>query len=228
MNSTLIEAKLAPATIEKDGGKEYLVRERLVQFILDACDQMDASLAKIPQLIAQSGLEAYNTEPLQRDILESGGAALWVAVYEKTLKTAEKSMGLMPRLSRQYANRNADEAAPKALQEQFDNIVSEIRVINHDLYEANDGQTVDLTGLWARGGKLRIPPRYREAVRPRFTMEIPSRDRKRLKAMRDAADTLADLKKDGVDIGIVVRMANGVEFEDAELLGVFQGLRLTR
>lgn len=227
MNATLINAQRAIPTLEKEGGKEYLVRSALVQFILDACDQMDAAFAKIPQLLAENGLESVNNEVLQREIVTDGGGSVWNAVFNRTLKAME-STGLVPKLRRQYANKNADEAVPRSLQEEFDRVVSEIQGINRDLFDANDGQTVDVTGVWFRNGKLRIPPRYREAVRPRFTTEVPGRDRKRLKAMRDAADTLADLKKDGVNLDVIVRMANGIQYEDAELLGVFQGLRLTR
>lgn len=225
MNSRQIDARRAPATLEKQDGKEVLVRSSMVSFVLEACDALDATLAQIPATLTQNGLESYDNEKLQREVIKDGGGSVWLAVFNRTLKSLE-STGLVPKLSRQYANKNADEAVPHELQQRFDNIAAEISALCKELAEAN-GDNPDLDRLWFKSGKLRVPPAYREAVAPRFTMEVPSKDRKLVKAMRETAGALADLKRAGVDIAIVSRMANGSEYDDAELLGALTGIILT-
>ena len=224
MTITLDEARRAPATLEKHNGTEMLIRTKLVAFVMETCKEMDAALARIPALLDEYGLKDYNTEPLQREILQDGSSSVWVAVRDQTMKRLE-STGLVPKIRWRLANENADTAVPEEFRQKLNFLVEEIKGYNKHLIMAN-GEAVNLDSLLFRSNKLRIPPKYLEAVTPRFTFAVPDKDRKTVKAMRVAASTLADLKKCGVNLDTIASMANGKEFTDAELLGLLQGIAL--
>lgn len=238
MTSTFLEAKLAPATLEKrEKGKEVLIRTKMIEYILSTCDAIDEALAQLPALLKKHGLAEFDSEPLQRAMLREGFGAVQLAVRERTLSRLEKS-GLFPKVRQRLAEENVD-AIPQGLREELGALVDGIRGLNKDLDLA-----VDFEGLWFRSGKLRIPPKYREAVAPRYTLEVPGKDRKTVEKIREAASLLVDLKAQGVQIaddmrispadgkpylapGLITRMASGSGYSDAELLGLLQGIELT-
>lgn len=238
MNNALLEAKFAPATLEqREKGKAVLVRAAMITYLTDTCRAIDAALAEIPQLLQKYKLSDYDTEVLQRSILREGFAAVQVAVRKRTLDRLEKA-GLFPKVRERLADENT-EAIPQALRDELEATVREIRALNADLDEP-----VDLEALWFRSGKLRIYPKYYEAIAPRYTLAVTEKERKTVEKIREAACLLADLKGQGVQIGdemrispadgkpylspgLITRMAQGSGYTDAELLGLLHGIALT-
>ncbi len=238
MNAAFFDAMKAPATLEKrEKGREVLVRTRMIQYIMETCDAIDEGLAQIPALLKKYGLAEYDTEPVQRAIIQDGFTAVQVAVRDNTLARLEKA-GLFPKVRQRLASENMD-AIPQGLREELSTLVGEIHAYNKDL-----DTPVDFETLWFRSGKLRIAPKYREAVAPRFTLEVSHKDRETVEKIRQAAALLSELKERGVRIadsmrvspadgkayqspGLLTRMASGSGYTDAELLGLLHGLELT-
>lgn len=234
MNATLIEAMKAPAVLEKrERGKEVLIRTALIQFYMGTCDAIDKALAQLPALLKKHGLAEYDNEPLQRSMLSDGFAAVQVAVKNRTLDRLEKS-GLFPKVRERFANENTD-AIPQGLRDELEATVREINVLNKEL-----DLPVDFGALWFKSGKLRIPPKYRAEIEPRYTIEVSSKQRKAVEKFRKAEEAIAELKAeypnlrysdypfhspDGrtyINSGIISSLANGYKYTDAELLGLFQ------
>lgn len=222
---------------KRERGKEVLVRTAMVKFIMENCDSIDEALAQIPALLKKYGMGEYDNEPTQRAILQDGFTAVQVAVRDNTLARLEKT-GLFPKVRQRLASENMD-AIPQGLREELEALVREIHAYNKDL-----DTPVDFESLWFRSGKLRIPPKFREAVAPRFTMEVTSKDRNTVEKIRQAAALLAELKERGVQIadsmrvspadgkayhspGLLSRMAGGSGYTDSELLGLLHGIELT-
>lgn len=237
MNSALIEARRAPAVLEKrEKGKEVLVRTSMVNYLTDTCRAIDTALAEIPQLLQKYELSEYDTEVLQRSILREGFAAVQVAVRKRSLDNMKK-YGLLPKAREEWADKNT-EAIPQALRDELEATVREIKALNSDLDEP-----VNLEALWFRSGKLRIYPKYYEAIAPRCTLAVTDKERKTVEKIRTAAAILAELKAQGLQVGddfrpspdgkpylfrgLITRMAQGSGYTDAELLGLLHGIELT-
>jgi len=239
MNNALFEALQTPATLEDAGrGKLVLVRKSMIDHFTGIVDSIDTALAQIPQLLAKYKLQEFDTEPLQRSILQDGFAAVEAAVESRTLRNLEKS-GLFPKLQKELAARNV-ECIPQGLRPELEAACREIQGLISEL-----DIPVDLGALWFRSGKLRVPPKYREDIAPRYTVEVSTKQRKAVEKFRKAAEAIAELKAeypnlrysdyhyqspDGrtyINSGIISRLANGDKYTDAELLGLLQGIELT-
>lgn len=238
MNNALLEARRAPAVLEKkERGKEVLIRTAMIQFFTGTCDAIDEALAQLPALLKKHGLAEYDNEPLQRAMLRDGFAAVQLAVRDRTLNRLEKS-GLFPKVRTRLAEENVD-AIPQGLRDEVEAVVRGISALNRDLDCAMDFDT-----LWFKSGKLRIPPKYRAEIEPRYTLEVSSKDRKTVEKIREAAAIFADLNAQGVQVGdemrvppsggspilapgLITRMAQGSGYSDAELLGLLHGIELT-
>lgn len=235
MNATLIEAMKAPAVLEKrERGKEVLIRTALIQFYTGTCDAIDEAFAQIPALLKKHGLAEYDNEPLQRSILSEGFAAVQLAVEKRTLDNLAKT-SLFPKVRARLAAENVD-CIPQGLRDELEATVREINALNKEL-----DLPVDFGALWFKSGKLRIPPKYRAEIEPRYTVEVSSKQRKAVEKFRKAAEAIAELKAeypnlrysdyhfqspDGrtyINSGIISRLANGDKYTDAELLGLLQG-----
>lgn len=238
MTNALLEARRAPAVLEKkERGKEVLIRTAMIQFFTGTCNAIDEALAQLPALLKKHGLAEYDNEPLQRSMLSDGFAAVQVAVKNRTLDRLEKS-GLFPRLREKLAVENVD-CIPRALRDELEATIREINNLNRDL-----DLPVDFGALWFKSGKLRIPPKFRAEIEPRYTLEVSGKDRKTVEKIREAAAIFADLNAQGVQIademrvppsggspilapGLITRMAKGSGYSDAELLGLLHGIELT-
>lgn len=238
MTNALLEARRAPAVLEKkERGKEVLIRTAMIQFFTGTCDAIDEALAQLPALLKKHGLAEYDNEPLQRSMLSDGFAAVQVAVKNRTLDRLEKS-GLFPKVRERLANENTD-AIPHALRDELEATVREINALNREL-----DLPVNFGALWFKSGKLRIPPKYRAEIEPRYTLDVSSKDRKTVEKIREAAAIFADLNAQGVQVGdemrvppsggspilapgLITRMAQGSGYSDAELLGLLHGIELT-
>lgn len=238
MNNALFEATRTPAIYKSAGkGKAVLIRQAMIDYMTGICDAIDAALAQIPQLLQKYKLSEFDNEILQRAILKDGFGAVQVAVYNRTVKSLEKS-GLFPQLQKELANKNVD-CIPLELRPELEAVAREIKECNRELMEP-----IDLETLWFRSGKLRVPPKYREGIEPRFILPVPEKDFKTVEKIREAAAILAELKKRGIQIedglrtppaggapilcqGLISRMASGSSYTDAELFGLLQGIPLT-
>lgn len=237
MNNALLEARLAPATLDKrEKGKEVLVRTSMINYFTGICNAIDEALASFPVMLKKYGLAEYDNEPLQRAMLRDGFAAVQLAVRDRTLNRLEKS-GLFPKVRTRLAEENVD-AIPQGLRDEVEAVVREISALNRDLDRAMDFDT-----LWFKSGKLRIPPKYRAEIEPRYTLEVSSKDRKTVERIREAASILSDLEAQGVRVGdemrippsggspvlspgLITRMVRGSGYTDAELLGLLHGVEL--
>lgn len=214
--STLNDARLIPATIQREGGKEVLVQEALINAILDACRGLESELAKIPSLLEEYGLKAYCNEVLQREIIKDGSGSVWVAVA-KELQRKLEAIGYFSQTARKHACENADEAVSREFKKKLDIIVGNIRGWAANIAEVN-GEAPDFDSLKYASGKLRLYPKFTEAIRPRFTTPVPDKAKKLIKAMREAAKAIQSLKEDGAEIDLVLQMAGGSQFSDEALL----------
>ena len=237
MNNALLEARLAPATLDKrEKGKEVLVRTSMINYFKGICDAIDEALASFPVMLKKYGLAEYDNEPLQRAMLRDGFAAVQLAVRDRTLNRLEKS-GLFPKVRTRLAEENVD-AIPQGLRDEVEAVVRGISALNRDLDCAMDFDT-----LLFRSGKLRIPPKYRAEIEPRYTLEVSSKDRKTVERIREAASILSDLEAQGVRVGdemrvppsggspvlapgLITRMVRGSGYTDAERLGLLHGVEL--
>ena len=238
MNSELLEARRAPAVLEKkERGKEALVRSAMINYFTGLCDAFDDALAQLPVLLKKYDLAEYDNEVTQRAILAGGFDAVQIAVHDRTLLQMEK-YNFLPKLRERYARENAD-AVPRALRDELEALIREINGLNHDLDIA-----IEFESLWFKSGKLRIPPKYRADIAPRYTLEVSSRDRKAIEKIREAAAMLVEVKSYGVQVADqmrvspadgkpylaqspITRISQGEGYTDAELLGLLKGIELT-
>ena len=101
-----------------------------------------------------------------------------------------------------------------------------------------------LHALWFKSGKLRVQPKNREAIAPRFTIPVSEKDFKTIEKIRQTSSLMAELKECGVSVademrlappdnkpffspGVISRIAGGSKYDDAELLGFLHGIALT-
>ena len=240
MNNALLEARLAPATLDKrEKGKEVLVRTSMINYFTGICNAIDEALASFPVMLKKYGLAEYDNEPLQRAMLRDGFAAVQLAVRARTLERLEKS-GLFPKVRTRLAEENVD-AIPQGLRDELEATVEGIKGYSKTL-----DAPIDFETLWFKSGKLRIPPKYRAEIEPRYTLEVSDKDRKTVEKIREAAAIFADLQKHFPTVqiadtmrvppaggspilaqGLITRMANGSGYTDAELLGYLRGIELS-
>lgn len=238
MNSALFEARQAPAILERrERGKEVLVRSAMINYFTGLCDALDNAFAQLPVLLKKYDLAEYDNEVTQRAILAGGFDAVQRAVHDRTLLQMEK-YNFLPKLRERYARENAD-AVPRGLRDELEALLREINALNRDM-----DISLDYASLWFKSGKLRIPPKFRADIEPRYTLEVSSRDRKAIEKIREAAAILAEIQGYGISIadqmrispadgkaylapGLITRISKGEGYTDAELLGLFQGIELT-
>lgn len=237
-NNIFYEANRTPAVLQEDkkGNPVALVRQDMIDAMKGICEDINANLAKIPQLLQENNLSEYDSEALQRDIVRNGFDALQVEVYDRTLRNLEKT-GLFPKIRKELATKNAD-CLPQELRTELDGIRDCIKSSNRDLI-----RPINLDDLMFEEGKLRIPAEALDFIVPTFTIAISSDDADTVKKIRDAAALMAELKFRGVQVsdemcipprggnpilvpGLITRMASGSEYTDAELLGLLHGIQL--
>lgn len=237
MNHALIEARRAPGILKKTETGEVLVRVSMVSYISGILDAIDESLARIPSTLEQNGMQEYNSEELQRQILRDGFDAVRSAVRARTLAKLEES-ALFPKVRDRLVEENVD-AIPRGVDEEITGLVSTIDGLRRELDCDLDTET-----LVFESGKLCIPTTYREAIEPRYTLPVTEKDREAADEIRQIARSLAKLKKRGLQIedrmmipprggnpflspGLITRMVQGSKYSDDELVGFLFGIDLT-
>lgn len=237
MNTTLLEAKLAPATLEtREKGKAVLIRARMIDYINGICDDIDDALAQFPLMLEKHGLGEYDNERMQRLMLKGFGD-VYVEIKDRTRARLDEAR-LFPKLVEDLATKNAD-YIPKSFRDELENTVNSIKGFIREL-----DCPFDLETLCFESGKLSIPKDYRADIEPRYTLKVPDEDHETVKKIREAAGFMSELKARGVHIGdemrippaggrpilcpgFVTRMVAGEEYSDAELLGLLQGIELS-
>ena len=237
MNTALLEAKLAPATLEtREKGKAVLVRTGMIDYFNGICNDIDDALAQFPLMLEKHGLGEYDDERMQRLMLKGFGD-VYVEIRDRTRARLDGAH-LFPKLVEDLATKNAD-YIPKPFRDELEEAISLIKGRIRDL-----DCPFDLETLVFESGKLSIPQEYRAAIQPRYTLVVPGKDHETVKLIREAARFMSELKARGVRIGdemrippaggnpilcrgFITRMVAGEEYTDAELLGLLQGIELS-
>ena len=237
MNTALLEAKLAPATLEtREKGKAVLVRTSMIDYINGICNDIDDALAQFPLMLEKHGLGEYDDERMQRLMLKGFGD-VYVEIRDRTRARLDGA-GLFPKLVEDLATKNAD-YIPKPFRDELEDTLSLIKGRIREL-----DCPLDLETLVFESGKLSIPQEYRAAIQPRYTLIVPGKDRKTVEMIREAARFMSELQARGVRIrdemrippaggqpmlcpGLISRMVAGEDYTDAELLGLLQGIDLS-
>lgn len=237
MNTALLEAKLAPATLEtREKGKATLTRVAMIDYFNGICDDIDEALSRFPEMLNKHGLGEYDDERMQRLMLKGFGD-VYVEIRDRTRARLDGAH-LFPKLVEDLATKNAD-YIPKPFRDELEDTLSLIKGRIREL-----DCPLDLETLVFESGKLSIPQEYRAAIQPRYTLVVPGKDRETVEMIREAARFMSELQARGVRIrdemrippaggqpmlcpGLISRMVAGEEYTDAELLGVLQGMDLS-
>ena len=224
MDTTLIDARRAVATLKGERGNEALVREKMIDFVTETVNEMNAALSRIPEILKEYGLQSYDCKEFQLSILEDGFDAVWLAVFNQTLARMEES-GISYRMRRQLADENA-EGIPQECKGKINNLVGEIKgrymKILSEAYKP-----INPDALCFQNGKLSVMGEYLDGLEAKFTSTISSADRKAVDDLKAAAVVIDNCRKSGgVDLSIFARMARGETYTDAELFGMLKGICL--